>query len=73
MVAPLQHARERIDFIREPPQPDGLSPIKLLRRRPDMRYIVFDPTLRLGDMTASVWSDLESATAAAWALRRSRP
>ncbi len=69
MVAPLQHPRERIRSIREPVQPEGLAPLKVLQRG-DETVLVYDPTRPLGSRTVAERGTYELALAEAWRIRK---
>lgn len=57
--------------VREPAQPDGLEPIKILERV-DARLIVYDPSLPFGKRTAVLLpkgATYDEGVKAAWAYR----
>lgn len=67
------HPRERLvlTVIREPIQPEGLAPIKVLELMAG-GHIVYDPALPLGARTAGgvIYPNYSAALEAAWERRR---
>ena len=59
-----EHPRERIFFVREPAQPEGIEPLRVLQRT-DGKFIVYDERLALGRRTAALGDSLEHITFAA--------
>lgn len=55
--------------VREPAQPDGLDPVKVLERV-DGRLLVYDPARPLGDL-AKHGAKLEDVVKVAWRVRES--
>jgi hypothetical protein len=52
-------------IIPEPPQPDGIAPLRVLYTGFGTTHIVYDPALPIGRRTASRHNDLKSACDAA--------
>lgn len=68
MIEPLQHPRERVNTVREPTQPDGIAPLRILQRR-DGPLFVYDPSKPLGRRTVATRETYEDAVTAAFALK----
>jgi hypothetical protein len=66
-VSGADHPRERVFVVREPPQPDGIEPLRVLQRT-DGKFIVYDERLPPGRRARTERDSLDQVVADARAI-----